>query len=626
MYGGRQPIIGAHVYVLAAATAAYGGVGVAASTTNSSSSLLTAYSTGSYPTTLDNSGGATNGMYYVTTDANGQFGLTSEYTCAVGQNVYLYSLGGDAGAGSSNAAATLMAVLGTCTSSGTFSILVPQVSINEISTVAAAFALAGFTTDPLHVGSDETASANTTQSTAKTGLANAFASAQLLYDDTQYVNVARLTTAGGNGTSPQARVDALANSLAACVNSTGSTSTECTTLFGAATIDGASGASATDTADAAINVAHFPAHNVNTIFAPITGIGTPYIPTLSTAPNDWTMGVSYTGGGLSGTYGVAIDSAGNVWTANHSGSSTSKFNQLGVAQSGSSGYTGSGLSSPYGVAVDTNNNAWLSNNSAAYISRFSSAGVANSPYAPANLGADGRGIAVDSVNNIYVTTANAIIMMTNSSSYASANFYHPGGISTAWGVAVAAGNPGNIWVASEQEATEQVNPTNGNGLGSSDNYTCGKNVPIAVAVDSRGYPWTISDQYTNVYVFNTSPQPIYSTSGCTGSYVTNSVGYSGGGLSSPKWIATDGNGTAWVANSGNSSVTAITNAGTAISGTGGYTGGSMSTPYGLAVDMSGNVWVGNAGANRLVELIGAATPVVAPLSVAAGASKLGTRP
>jgi hypothetical protein len=73
-------------------------------------------------------------------------------------------------------------------------------------------------------------------------------------------------------------------------------------------------------------------------------------------------------------------------------------------------------------------------------------------------------------------------------------------------------------------------------------------------------------------------------------------------------------------------VTAITNAGTAISGTGGYTGGSMSTPYGLAVDMSGNVWVGNAGANRLVELIGAATPVVAPLSVAAGASKLGTRP
>src|SRR5580700_10781395 len=71
VHGGQQPIVGAHVYLFAAASgasgagrAAYGGAGIAASTSNASVSLLTSG-------TLDSSGGATNGDYYVTTDSNG---------------------------------------------------------------------------------------------------------------------------------------------------------------------------------------------------------------------------------------------------------------------------------------------------------------------------------------------------------------------------------------------------------------------------------------------------------------------------------------------------------------------------------------------------------------------------
>jgi hypothetical protein len=80
--GGRQPIVGAHIYLLETASTAYAGPGVTATTQNASPSLLKSYSTGSFPTTLDNSGGATNGMYYVTTDASGKFSISSEYNAS----------------------------------------------------------------------------------------------------------------------------------------------------------------------------------------------------------------------------------------------------------------------------------------------------------------------------------------------------------------------------------------------------------------------------------------------------------------------------------------------------------------------------------------------------------------
>jgi len=69
--GGQQPIVGANVYLFAANAGVFtpnaNGYG------NASVSLLTSVP-GS--TTLDTSGGATNGDYYVTTDSNGNFSIT----------------------------------------------------------------------------------------------------------------------------------------------------------------------------------------------------------------------------------------------------------------------------------------------------------------------------------------------------------------------------------------------------------------------------------------------------------------------------------------------------------------------------------------------------------------------
>ena len=107
VHGGQQPIVGTHVYLFAANTTGYGGTGLAATGTNASISLLKAASN----TTLDTSGGATNGDYFVTTDSNGSFSITGDYTCTYGQQVYVYALGGNSGSGN-NSAVGMLAILG----------------------------------------------------------------------------------------------------------------------------------------------------------------------------------------------------------------------------------------------------------------------------------------------------------------------------------------------------------------------------------------------------------------------------------------------------------------------------------------------------------------------------------
>ena len=52
-----------------------------------------------------------SGNYYVTTDSNGNFSIGNDYTCTSGQQVYLYAVGGNAGAGN-NSAAGMLAILG----------------------------------------------------------------------------------------------------------------------------------------------------------------------------------------------------------------------------------------------------------------------------------------------------------------------------------------------------------------------------------------------------------------------------------------------------------------------------------------------------------------------------------
>ena len=249
-YAAQKALVGAHVYLLAANNTGYGGNGLAASSANASVSLLSAAKTGQ----SDQVGA------YVLTGADGSFFIAGDYTCAPGSQVYLYALGGSNGAGT-NTATGLLAALGACPSGGTFA-ATPYVVMNEISTIATAYAFAGFATDATHVGSSGTA-------LAQTGIANAFANAGNL--ETLGTGAALATTPAGNGTVPQAEINTLANILADCTSTGAASSNGCSLLFGYALSGGATGTIPTDTATAAINIAHNPGANVAALYGLATG-------------------------------------------------------------------------------------------------------------------------------------------------------------------------------------------------------------------------------------------------------------------------------------------------------------------------------------------------------------------
>jgi len=144
VHGGQQPVAGASVYLFAAGT---GGNG------NGSISLLT---TGAGKDTFNN--------YYVTTASDGTFSITGDYTCtSPSAQTYIYSIGGNSGGGP-NPAIGMMAAVGTCSSLKSTTYVV----VDEVSTVATAYALAGYATDPTHISSSSS-------TPALTGVANAFA-------------------------------------------------------------------------------------------------------------------------------------------------------------------------------------------------------------------------------------------------------------------------------------------------------------------------------------------------------------------------------------------------------------------------------------------------------------------
>jgi PKD repeat protein len=261
---GVLPIVGAHVYLFAANTTGYG---------QASISLLTAAKTG----TSDAVGA------YVLSSASGGFSMTGDYSCTSGQQLYLYALGGTAG-GNTNLNAGLLAAIGNCTGAGS----VVYAVVNEVSTVAAAYAIAGFAVDATHVSSSGTA-------LAQAGIASAFANAANLA--TLSTGIALPTAPGSNATVPRLEINALANILGSCVV----TGTSCNTLLPLAANGGTI---PTDTATAAIDIAHNPGANTATLFG--LGASQVFTPALSGAPNDFTLALVYSDYNLAYGYSLAI--------------------------------------------------------------------------------------------------------------------------------------------------------------------------------------------------------------------------------------------------------------------------------------------------------------------------------
>jgi streptogramin lyase len=595
--GGQQPIAGAHVYLFAANTTGYGQPSV---------SLLNPSSTG-----FSDSLGA-----YVLTDTNGGFTITDDYTCTAGTQVYLYILGGNPGAGV-NSAAGLLAILGQCPASGNFAAAIPFVTVNEASTIAAAYAMAGFATDATHVSSSGTP-------LAQTGLANAFANAASLVNISS--GVALTTTPAGNGTVPQARINTLANILAACVNSTGPSSAGCSTLLSHALSGGSTGTAPTDTATAAINIAHNPSSNIGALFALLVANG-PFQPTLTVQPNDLILALNFTGSSISNPGSIAIDGYGNVWTVNtinlSSGPLTvTKLSNSGAVLSGISGYV-VGITTtnlPGSLAIDPGGNAWITSWNDIY--KVTSSGSLTAY--PVSESYDYRSIAIDASGNVWANTSQLSPSGTNPllvKLAADGSDLHFNNVASAGGLGLACDASGNIWTTSFSNVI-------GRSLATSSNINVvsgiqGPSSPTGIVIDAAGNPWTAT-QGSNKLIK-------YSYDASTHSYLPSS--YTGGGLGYPEALAIDGSGSIWITNVQTNISTGQTynvshfgNDGTAISPSTGFTNNNFNFPTGIATDPSGNVWIANANGNSIVEFVGAATPVVTPISVSVRDNTLATRP
>ena len=189
----------------------------------------------------------------VTSDANGNFSLTGTFTCPSSSTpVYIYVQGGNPGLtpAVNNSSIALMGLLGYCGDLTPSSYLV----VNEMTTVAAVWALAPFMVDATHIG---------TSSTNVQGLLNAVQTAGSL------VSISS-GQAPGNApaiaTIPVAEIHTLADILTSCVNSSGSTNSlsSCGRLFTAATPAG--GIAPTDIVAASLDIARNPGHNASSIF------------------------------------------------------------------------------------------------------------------------------------------------------------------------------------------------------------------------------------------------------------------------------------------------------------------------------------------------------------------------
>jgi hypothetical protein len=588
LHGGQQPISGASLQLYAVGRTGYG---------SSATPLL------SSP---------------VMTDATGAFSITGDYTCPTSSSqLYIVATGGNPGLapGTNNPAIAMMSALGPCTLNGGQLTLDPTsfIWINEVTTVASVYALSGFMGgDATHVG---------TSNTNAIGIANAIGLVNNLVDPT--AGAALTTTLAGNGTAPQATINALGNTLAACVNSDG-TGTPCSALFTAATPSG--GTAPTDTIQAVFDIARNPANNVSTLYA-LASPTPPFQPTLSTAPNDWTLQLRYrtvnfdvNGNGPTQT-AIAIDSSGNAWIANefitsvNLNSSVAVLSNNGSILSGSAGYTGGGLNRPSGIAIDPVGDVWLTNSFTSSLSKFSSTGSAVSGSSGFGTVCTSQGVAVDGLGRVW---CGALAKFDSSGNLLSGSGYTGGGLGGGGQVNGISIDPSeNVWlgVTTGPSTSTVAKFTNaGVALSGSTGYTTsGLTAAWSTANDSAGNTWvTNNDTTSSVYKFAND-----------GTILSPSTGYTGGGIANPLSIAIDGAGNAWVTSVSN--LVELDNNGNILSGGTGYFIPQTGNPVAVAVDGSGNVWTAMAS-NYVVEVVGAATPVVTPLSVGVKNNTLGQRP
>ena len=584
------------------------------------------------------------------TDASGNFSFGAITCLSAATSTYITAQGGDAGY-STNSAIMLAAGLGPCSGLATLS-----VNINEVTTVATAYALSHFFTSTLGASSNDAFGGSATQAeVANAGLVLANAS-----------TIPTLVSLASGAASPStstvttesAKLYTLANILAACVNSAGvsgpsDTTSDCAQLFAATTPPGATSAP-TDTLQAAVQMALYPYQNVSALTS-LPSAASPFVG-LSATPNDLTLAVAYAapalglainGTATSGTSSnLDIDASGRVWFPTNSASA----HGLAVFDPASNSFAGpyaTALVHPQYVAVDIDGVVWgtdLAGN------RLIGANAANPAaltiYTSANGSTTGP-VGITSNNN----TSNAVMYAVTTAAGVSSIFQENNGsqnkvsnvTAPPTGLAPYALRSPNRYFEAEVATS---------GLAS----TCQLEAPYISNGTASDVVITLSSapcESGGVAQFAQSAEESVASASTLNqlcSYLGLQCFTPPVAVSAPQGLAVDGDGNLWVANSGQGSVSTMSYG--RVSNTtadygvlspvpylhGAGQGGTLTSPYGIAIDRSGNVWLSNAGCVStngaactpspfmLTEIIGAAAPTITPLALQTTTFSNGARP
>ncbi len=223
-------------------------------------------------TTGDGSASAPLFTRSVISDSNGYFDLTGAYTCpSTSTPVYITATGGSPAPAITNSQIAEMASIGPCGSLTASTFL----AINEITTVAAVYALAPFMSSYSSIGSGPSDAA-----ALASGFTYAGYFANTSTGESPGVNLP------ANFSVPVAQINTIADLIAACINSPGGVSGDtsvCGTIFALTLPSG--GVTSTNTIAALLNLANNPTLNTAALYNLIPPVS-PFQPTQPVIPPD----------------------------------------------------------------------------------------------------------------------------------------------------------------------------------------------------------------------------------------------------------------------------------------------------------------------------------------------------
>ncbi len=283
---------------------------------------------------------------------------------------------------------------------------------------------------------------------------------------------------------------------------------------------------------------------------------------------------------------LAIDSAGNIWTAD---SADTNVNEL---------IPSTGATTPYNMkynhlaalAIDASGNIWSNGENSNYVLKLVPSGDSVNTYSSGGQYPDP--LILDSSGDIWVGntagTANIAVLDPSTGSPTNNSPYTFSGTPAV----LAMDGSGNLWIGdvgncAVKELSHSGALLNTISFGCSPAFS-----PGALAIDSSGNVWVADSSSTSTSVIELTASNGYQKN-------TFTVG------TAPDALAIDSTGDIWVANRVDNTVTELSPSGTAI---GTYSVGSGNlNPGPIAIDNSGNVWVIDGGSNSVTAFFGAAS-------------------